>query len=148
MKRKVLSESAQSKWIIGIFLVLLIGIGAENQCHMFSQLEGYRNDAYVYRLRETIQEEYLAFTYHLPNALDVRAENPHIRLKDIMDRLDLQPPETLRIVDSGPVGTGRMEGLGHPLFVGVEAQEVVWRLVPGIPGGTLEIEAVPRTGPP
>ena len=147
MKRKVLSESAQNKWIIGIFLVLLIGISAENQCHMFSQLEGYRNDAYVYRLRETIQKEYLAFTYHRPNALDVRAENTGIRLKEIMDRLDLRPPETLHIVD-GPVGTGRIEGLGHPLFLGKEEEEVVWRLVPGIPGGSLEIEAVPRTGSP
>jgi len=145
-ERNVMSTYAQPKRIIRIFVVLFIGIGVENQCHMLSQLEAYRNDAYIYRLRETIQIEFHSFTRHRPNALDVRAENSHTLLKEILDRVDLPPPETLQIVD-GPAGTGRMMGLGHP-FLGGEAQDVVWRLAAGIPGGSLEIEAVPETAPP
>jgi hypothetical protein len=146
MKGRVLLDYAQPKRIIWIFVVLLIGIGVENQCYMSSQLEAYRNDAYVYGLRETIQREFHSFVRHRPDALDVRAENTHTRLREIMDRFDLFPPQALRIVD-GPAGTGRMIGLGHP-FLGEEAQEVVWRLVAGIPGGSLDIEAVPETALP
>jgi hypothetical protein len=127
--------------ILGVFFAFLIGIGVENQVHLPTQIEAYRNDAYILRLRETLRREFLSLAHHQPGALDVRAENRRTRLKEIMDRLEESPPKELHLHD-GPAGTGRLVGLGHPSLWG-EAQKTIWLLVSEIPGGSLEITAIP-----
>lgn len=128
------------RWILGLFFAFLVGIGIENQCHMGTVLKAYRNDAYIYRLRDMVWQEFRWFRHNRPGALDVRAENRDVRLRELVERLEIDPPESLRMYD-GPVGSGKFVGLGHPAL-GAEAQEVVWMLVPGIPGASLEIEAL------
>ena len=137
-----LSRSAQNRLILGAFFAFLIGIGVENQCHMAGQVEAYRNDGYVQRLREALRREFLAQRHGVSGALDVRSENRGIRLGEIMARLEQPPPERLRVVP-GAVGTGRLEGLGHP-FLGGKPEPTVWLLVPGCPGGSLDFEAIPE----
>lgn len=134
-----------NRLITGIFLVFLVVIGVENQVHMPAQIRAYQNDAYIQRLRETLRREFLDFTYQRPGALDVRGGNTRIRLKQIMKRLDLNLPETLELFN-GPAGKGRLVGWGHP-FLGGKAEKTAWLLVPGIPGGSLELRAAPSKDP-
>ncbi len=133
-------RDVQVRWILGLFFAFLVGIGIENLCHMGIVLKAFRNDIYIYRLRDMVWQEFRWFRHDRPGALDVRAENKDVRLQELVERLEIDPPESLRMYD-GPAGTGKFVGLGHPAL-GAAAQEVVWMLVPGHPGASLEIEAL------
>ena len=108
---------------------------------MPAQIKAYQNDAYIQQLRESLRKEFLSFTYGRPGALDVQGQNTRVHLKKIMERLNIEPPATLEIFD-GPAEKGRLVGLGHP-FLGGKAENTIWLLAPGIPGGSLEIRAIP-----
>lgn len=136
------SKPGGNRLILGGFLAFLFLVGAENQCAMFGQLDAYRNDAYVQRLREELRAEYLAFRHHRPGALDVRGENTGIRLSQIGAGLAPALPPGLRLLDGTP-GEGTLAGMGHP-FLGGRAEETLWILVPGPVGAGLDIKAIPK----
>jgi len=108
---------------------------------MRDEITAFQNDAFIAKLREAINKEFLAYTYGIPGALDVRAMSRSIRLVHIIDRLNDSLPRTLHIEDGVP-GNGILIGLGHP-FLGGRAERTVWRLIEGRDGGSLELEATP-----
>lgn len=137
-----LSRRAQSRLVLGAFFAFLVFIGVENQLQMPHEIEAFRNDAYALRLHDQIRREFLAWQAGRSGALDVRAGSLQTRLGEIADRLDLPLPERLVLKD-GPAGEGRLSGRGHP-YLGGKPEKTVWRLIPGRPGGSLELDARPE----
>ncbi len=143
MERSAGIRRTGDPWILLVFLMFLLAVGTENQLAMPGQVEAYQNDAYVQRLRETLRREFIAYSYGVPGALDVRGRNNRVRLFEIVERQMRPPPGTLALCN-GPANQGTLMGLGHP-FWGGEPEDTIWRLVPGAPGGSLELEAAPDT---
>lgn len=141
----VKGKKIRDRWILGIFFLFLLAVATENQIYMPRQVEAYQNDAYIFHLRETLRKEFIAFSYGIPGALDVRGRNKGVQLREIMKRQSLPLPEKLFLSD-GPAGKGKLTGLGHP-FLGGKPERTTWQLVLGAPGGSLELEAVPATHP-
>ena len=146
LNNKARPKNARQRMLLGAFLAFLVLIGLENQIRMFPQLEAFRNDAHVQRLRETLRAEFQAFRHDRPGALDVRGESNGVRLSQICARLASARPRGLKLLD-GPPGLGRLVGRGHP-FLGGRARQTVWLLAPGLPGGSLEIKAIPQEDTP
>ncbi|MEW6440468.1 MAG: hypothetical protein AB1640_05970 [bacterium] len=140
-----LSRKAQNRLILGSFFGFLLFIGFQNQLRMTDEIEAFRNDAYVMRLRQVVRTEFLASRAGRAGALDVTARIGTAQLGQIIAKLADTRPEGL-LLEDGPAGSGRLTGLGHP-FLGGRPERTVWRLVAGRPGGTLEIEAHPEQEP-
>ena len=138
-KPGTLSKRTQNRLILGSFFAFVLFIGVENQIHMPGDVEAFRNDAYVMRLRDRLRREFLAFQAGRRGTLDVRAGNLETELGEIVHLFDLPMPKDLVLVD-GPAGVGRLAGMGHP-YLGGRPEKTVWQLTAGHPGGSLELDA-------